>query len=250
MALDRMLECPRSPSTSVASSGRETGSSGKEHGVASTSADGLNGSDENSPRKRGVCGLAMKRLVRVPCGQTTAACISDSAIQSFVIPFTVFGGAAAARLILVDIVKREDLIGILSPNDVILKIEDVQVSGMLRSEVTRLLEKLCQDNDQIAIEIVPAGAITDDICEILGDKQWGELQTVIRDNLYSKTVPYTTRPPRDGEIDGEHYRFVSVDEFKRLRTEGLLLEHGTYQVKQSAGVLVSWQYVVSTARYF
>ncbi|KIH47813.1 hypothetical protein ANCDUO_22122, partial [Ancylostoma duodenale] len=41
------------------------------------------------------------------------------------IPFTVFGGAAAARLILVDIVRREDLIGILNPNDVILKIEDV-----------------------------------------------------------------------------------------------------------------------------
>ncbi|PIO55856.1 hypothetical protein TELCIR_22753, partial [Teladorsagia circumcincta] len=40
---------------------------------------------------------------------------------------------------------------------------------------------------------------------------------------------HTTRPPRDGEIDGEHYRFVSVDEFKRLQTEGLLLEHGTYQ---------------------
>ncbi|VDL76455.1 unnamed protein product [Nippostrongylus brasiliensis] len=191
-----MLECPRSPSTSLASSGRETGSFGKEHGMGagSSSAERLNGSNDSSPRKR-----------------------------------EVFGGAAAARLILVDIVKREDMIGILSPNDIILKIEDVYVSGMLRSEVTRLLEKLCQENDQIAVEIVPAGAITDDICEILADKQWAELQTVIRDNLYSKTVPYTTRPPREGEVDGEHYKFVSVDEFTRLQNEGLLLEHGTYQ---------------------
>ncbi|VDO67215.1 unnamed protein product [Haemonchus placei] len=202
-------------------------SSGKEHGVASGSVERLNESNENSPKKRGVCGLATKRLIRVPCGKATFA--TDSAVPSSVIPFTVFGGAAAARLILVDIVKREDLIGILSPNDIILKIEDVQVSGMLRTEVTRLLERLCHENDQIAIEIIPAGAITDDICEILGDKQWADLQTVIRDNLYSKTVPYTTRPPRDGEIDGEHYRFVSVEEFKRLQTEGLLLEHGTYQ---------------------
>uniref|UniRef100_A0A7I4YLN5 Membrane associated guanylate kinase, WW and PDZ domain containing 3 n=1 Tax=Haemonchus contortus TaxID=6289 RepID=A0A7I4YLN5_HAECO len=222
-----MLECPRSPSTSLASSGRETGSSGKEHGVASGSVERLNESNENSPKKRGVCGLAAKRLIRVPCGKATFT--TDSTVPSSVIPFTVFGGAAAARLILVDIVKREDLIGILSPNDIILKIEDVQVSGMLRTEVTRLLERLCHENDQIAIEIIPAGAITDDICEILGDKQWADLQTVIRDNLYSKTVPYTTRPPRDGEIDGEHYRFVSVEEFKRLQTEGLLLEHGTYQ---------------------
>ncbi|KAL6739801.1 hypothetical protein Aduo_013212 [Ancylostoma duodenale] len=239
LALDRMLECPHSPSTSLASSsGRETGSTGKEQGVGavSSSAERLNGSASSSPRKREALGLAARRLIRVPCGKTPTACVSDANVQSVPIPFTVFGGAAAARLILVDIVRREDLIGILNPNDVILKIEDVHVSGMLRSEVTRLLEKLCYDNDQIAIEIVPAGAITDDICEILADKQWAELQTTIRDNLYSKTVPYTTRPPREGEIDGEHYRFVTVDEFTRLQTEGLLLEHGTYQGRSGKDV--------------
>ncbi|CAJ0601351.1 unnamed protein product [Cylicocyclus nassatus] len=230
LALDRMLDYPRSPSTSLASSsGRETGSTGKDQGIGAgtSSAERLNESTSSSPRKRE--GLAARRLIRVPCGTTPSACGSDSIAESVPIPFTVFGGAAAARLILIDIVKREDLIGILNPNDVILKIEDVNVSGMLRSEVTRLLERLCHDNDQIAVEIVPAGAITDDICEILADKQWAELQTTIRDNLYSKTVPYTTRPPREGEIDGEHYRFVSVDEFTRLQTEGMLLEHGTYQ---------------------
>ncbi|KAK6749570.1 hypothetical protein RB195_001904 [Necator americanus] len=230
LALDRMLECPNSPSTSLASSsGRETGSIGKERGVSavSSSVERLSGSASSSPRKRE--GLAARRLIRVPCGRTASACASHAGVQNVPIPFTVFGGAAAARLILVDIVKREDLIGILNPRDIVLKIEDTYVSGMLRSEVTRLLEKLCNDTDQIAIEILPAGAITDDICEILADKQWAELQTTIRDNLYSKTVPYTTRPPRDGEIDGEHYRFVSVDEFTRLQAEGLLLEHGTYQ---------------------
>ncbi|KAJ1345482.1 hypothetical protein KIN20_000029 [Parelaphostrongylus tenuis] len=195
-----MLECPHSPSTSLtSSSGRETG-------------------------------LGAKRLIRVPCGKVESAHTTDTATQSVAAPFTVFGGAAAGRLILVDIVRCEDLIGILSPNDVVLKIEEIEVSGMLRSEVNRLMEKLCHENDQLAIEIVPAGAITDDICEILSDKKWAELQTVIRDNLYSKTVPYTTRPPRESEVDGEHYRFVTVEEFTRLQNEGLLLEHGTYQV--------------------
>ncbi|KAK6052414.1 hypothetical protein COOONC_10081 [Cooperia oncophora] len=75
-----MLECPRSPSTSLASSGRETGSSGREHGVASGSAEHLNASSENPSGKHGVSGLAMKRLVRVPCGKTTTA-LSDSAQQ-------------------------------------------------------------------------------------------------------------------------------------------------------------------------
>uniref|UniRef100_A0A1I7XR35 Membrane-associated guanylate kinase, WW and PDZ domain-containing protein 1-like n=1 Tax=Heterorhabditis bacteriophora TaxID=37862 RepID=A0A1I7XR35_HETBA len=68
-----------------------------------------------------------------------------------------------------------------------------------------------------------------EICDILADKQWLELHVVIRDNLYRKTVPYTTRPAREGEIDGEHYRFVSVEEFTRLQHQGFLLEHGTYQ---------------------
>ncbi len=37
------------------------------------------------------------------------------------------------------------------------------------------------------------------------------------------SVSVTTRPPRPGEVDGEHYHFVSHDEFQRLRdNEGLL----------------------------
>ena len=34
----------------------------------------------------------------------------------------------------------------------------------------------------------------------------------------------TTRRPRRGEIDGEAYHFVSVEEFSRLRDNGDLLE--------------------------
>ncbi|KAE9421766.1 hypothetical protein Angca_000705, partial [Angiostrongylus cantonensis] len=192
LALDRMLECPHSPSTSLtSSSGRETGSSAEEHSVAVVTSninELLCSSIESLSKKPE--GLGAKRLIRVPCGKT--AHTADTNVQSTAIPFTVFGGAAAGRLILVDIVRREELIGVLSPNDVVLKIEDIEVSGMLRSEVTRLMEKLCHENDQLAIEIVPAGAITDDICEILSDKKWAELQIVIRDNLYSKTVPYTS----------------------------------------------------------
>ncbi len=37
-------------------------------------------------------------------------------------------------------------------------------------------------------------------------------------------VTYKTRAPRDGEIDGVDYQFVSVDEFLQLIDEGRLLE--------------------------
>jgi len=37
-------------------------------------------------------------------------------------------------------------------------------------------------------------------------------------------VTYKTRSPRDGEVEGVDYQFVSVDEFRRLMEEGRLLE--------------------------
>ena len=38
------------------------------------------------------------------------------------------------------------------------------------------------------------------------------------------SVSHTTRPPRAGEVEGVHYRFVSREAFKALKREGRLLE--------------------------
>jgi len=38
----------------------------------------------------------------------------------------------------------------------------------------------------------------------------------------------TTRQPRDGEVPGVDYNFISVGEFRELEESGLLLESGTY----------------------
>ena len=38
------------------------------------------------------------------------------------------------------------------------------------------------------------------------------------------SVSVTTRPPRPGEVDGEHYHFVSHEEFQQLRENDGLLE--------------------------
>ncbi|KAI4899729.1 hypothetical protein NFI96_013634 [Prochilodus magdalenae] len=97
-----------------------------------------------------------------------------------------------------------------------------------------------------------------------------ELQQIIRDNLYLRTVPYpllwdsseelglsvqaaigdlvaaavpsallessgcccvecTTRQPKEGEVPGVDYNFVSVDRFMELEKSGALLESGTYE---------------------
>ena len=42
------------------------------------------------------------------------------------------------------------------------------------------------------------------------------------------SVSATTRAPRPGERDGEHYFFVTDDEFDRMIAEGALLEWAEY----------------------
>ncbi|KAL0962947.1 hypothetical protein UPYG_G00347480 [Umbra pygmaea] len=56
-----------------------------------------------------------------------------------------------------------------------------------------------------------------------------ELQQIIRDNLYLRTVPCTTRQPKEGEVPGVDYDFVTVERFMELEKSGALLESGTYE---------------------
>lgn len=56
-----------------------------------------------------------------------------------------------------------------------------------------------------------------------------ELQNTIRDNVYLRTVPVTTRSPRQGEVNGVDYTFLSKDEFRALQRSGNLLESGVFE---------------------
>lgn len=44
--------------------------------------------------------------------------------------------------------------------------------------------------------------------------------------------PGTTRPPREGEVPGVDYNFLSVQRFMDLEKSGALLESGTYEGEQ------------------
>jgi guanylate kinase len=46
-----------------------------------------------------------------------------------------------------------------------------------------------------------------------------------RDPALGISVSVTTRAPRAGEVDGEHYRFIDAATFERMVEEGELLEH-------------------------
>ena len=50
---------------------------------------------------------------------------------------------------------------------------------------------------------------------------------MIDDDNLVMSISATTRPPRPGEVDGEHYFFVNRDRFRELVEAGGFLEHAT-----------------------
>ncbi|MEU6642965.1 guanylate kinase [Saccharomonospora sp. NPDC046836] len=53
-----------------------------------------------------------------------------------------------------------------------------------------------------------------------------ELRRLCPDIYFSVSV--TTRTPRPGEVDGEHYHFIERDTFEAMVTKGELLEHAEF----------------------
>ena len=51
---------------------------------------------------------------------------------------------------------------------------------------------------------------------------------VEREENISFSVSHTTRLQRPGEVEGEHYHFVTRSEFERLRAEGAFVENAEY----------------------
>jgi guanylate kinase len=67
----------------------------------------------------------------------------------------------------------------------------------------------------------------------------GTLATFIVDNFpgFSLSVSATTRSPRNGEVDGVSYYFLSEDEFKQRVDSGLMLEWATVHGANFYGTL-------------
>ncbi len=54
------------------------------------------------------------------------------------------------------------------------------------------------------------------------------LGEVLKDPSYYYSVSATTREPREGEVDGTHYRFMTREQFEALIAEDAFLEHAEY----------------------
>lgn len=64
------------------------------------------------------------------------------------------------------------------------------------------------------------------------------LAEILKDSLFRTSVSATTRGPREGEVDGVNYHFITREEFDRKVAEDCFLEHAEY-VGNCYGTLVS-----------
>lgn len=117
------------------------------------------------------------------------------------------------------------------PGDVILEVNGTPVSGLTNRDTLAVIRHF---REPLRLKTVKPGKVLNtDLRHYLSLQfQKGsldhKLQQVIRDNLYLRTIPCTTRQPREGEVPGVDYNFISVGEFRVLEESGLLLESGTY----------------------
>ncbi|KAG7326528.1 hypothetical protein KOW79_009929 [Hemibagrus wyckioides] len=115
--------------------------------------------------------------------------------------------------------------------DVLLEVNGTPVSGLTNRDTHAVIRHF---REPIRIKTVKPGKVLNtDLRHYLSLQfQKGsldhKLQQVIRDNLYLRTIPCTTRLPREGEVPGVDYNFISVSDFRILEESGLLLESGTY----------------------
>ncbi|XP_028905912.1 membrane-associated guanylate kinase, WW and PDZ domain-containing protein 1 isoform X17 [Ornithorhynchus anatinus] len=150
---------------------------------------------------------------------------------------TVLGGAEYGEFPYVGAVEQgqtglSNCDGQLSEGELLLEVQGIRVSGLPRYDVLGVINS-CKES--VTLKAVRQGSrLNKDLRHFLNQRfQKGspdhELQQTIRDNLYRHAVPCTTRPPREGEVPGVDYNFLTVKEFLDLEQSGTLLEVGTYE---------------------
>ncbi|XP_054880721.1 membrane-associated guanylate kinase, WW and PDZ domain-containing protein 1b isoform X6 [Poeciliopsis prolifica] len=122
--------------------------------------------------------------------------------------------------------------GKLSEGELLLEVENLSISGLPLYDVQTLI-KNCKSPVKLKT-VRPGTKLNKDLKHYLSQRFQKsspdhELQQTIRENLYRHAVPCTTRSPREGEVPGVDYNFLSVEDFLVLEKSGTLLEIGTYE---------------------
>ncbi|KRX92729.1 Membrane-associated guanylate kinase, WW and PDZ domain-containing protein 2 [Trichinella pseudospiralis] len=154
-------------------------------------------------------------------------------------PFVVTGGSENGFLLSVAHLRSERLTYLtgeqrLQNDDVLLEARGRKLSGLTSYDAQKWLDHCCERGGPVAVKFLRPGHIVSDLRRFLSmrfpkDSEDHQLQNDIRENVYLKTVPCTTRKPKPGEIDGVDYKFVTKEQFLALERNGDLLESGGFE---------------------
>ncbi|XP_004368825.1 membrane-associated guanylate kinase, WW and PDZ domain-containing protein 1 [Trichechus manatus latirostris] len=153
---------------------------------------------------------------------------------------TVLGGAENGEFPYVGAVAAAEVEGLpgggegprLGEGELLLEVQGIRVSGLPRYDVLGVIDS-CKE--AVTFKAVRQGGRGNkDLKHFLNQRfQRGatdhELVSVLRVNLRRHLLPCTTRSPREGEVPGVDYNFLTVKEFLDLEQRGTLLEVGTYE---------------------
>uniref|UniRef100_A0A7N6BQF4 Membrane associated guanylate kinase, WW and PDZ domain containing 1b n=1 Tax=Anabas testudineus TaxID=64144 RepID=A0A7N6BQF4_ANATE len=147
----------------------------------------------------------------------------------------LLGGAENGEFAYVGQLKEDVVVyksGKLNEGELLLEVENLSISGLPLYDVQTVI-KNCKG--PVRLKTVKQGSkLNKDLKHYLSQRFQKsspdhELQQTIRDNLYRHAVPCTTRTPREGEVPGVDYNFLSVEDFLELEKSGTLLEIGAYE---------------------
>ncbi|VDQ10795.1 unnamed protein product [Trichobilharzia regenti] len=125
----------------------------------------------------------------------------------------------------------------MKPGDIILAINGYELSGYTKRDAITLCTACLQSQSHVRLHLSPPHALATSSTMLSSflaisfamDSPEYALQEKIRENVYQRVVPCTTRLPRAEEVDGVHYRFMNVPQFLALERSGQLLESGMYK---------------------
>ncbi|XP_052260917.1 membrane-associated guanylate kinase, WW and PDZ domain-containing protein 2-like isoform X4 [Dreissena polymorpha] len=159
-----------------------------------------------------------------------------SALPDESLHVTLLGGADNGYFLYLDEIDHDKITyhsGRLEPGNIVLEVQGQRIAGYTLRDAMIWLKQVSQNGAPVMIKSVKSGQLPRDLRQYLGSRfPKGsidhDLQQTIRDNLYLRTVPCTTREPRPGEVNGVDYTFLSGEEFQAFEKTGCLLESGMF----------------------
>eukprot|EP00041_Stephanoeca_diplocostata_P039010 m.1579186 g.1579186 ORF g.1579186 m.1579186 type:complete len:1522 (+) comp25314_c0_seq17:169-4734(+) len=131
------------------------------------------------------------------------------------------------------VVEKE---GHIEPNNLLLKIGNSIVAGLTHAAIVEIIRTA---DKTMKLTLVPLAAddTAPSIRDVLRDAIDEEPLTIeilksLRDQVFELTTPYTTRPKREGEVEGREYHFVSLEEFQKMIDDDSFFEYGISEANQ------------------